>query len=167
MSNSMTEGAQTDQDRDAKDFVNGYSTLSFLSTAIFLLIMLALKFAHAALGLENVYIYSIAAAYFVLTIAFFLYALNDNIALAHTFLLARRKMLGDIGFILALFLTSLMFFSFCIFLIWNIGFATIIDDFINNNGRLRELFFLHLALTQCVLALWCDLCALNIIKPTK
>jgi hypothetical protein len=163
----MTEGAQTDLDRDAKDFVNGYSTLSFLSTTIFLVIMLALKFVHSSFWLDFVYIYIIAAAYFVLTIAFFLYALNGNIALAHNFLLARRKMLGDIGFILALLLTSSMFFSFCIFLIWNIGFVTIIDDFINNNGRLRELMFMHLTLTQCVLALWCDLCAFNIIRPSK
>jgi hypothetical protein len=167
MSNSMTDGAQADQDRDAKALVNGHSTLSFLSTTIFFVIMLALKFVHASFGLENVYIYTIAATYFVLTIAFFSYALNENIALVHNFLLVRHKMLGDIGSRVVLFLASLMFFSCCIFLIWKVGFVYIIEEYINNDERLRELLLMHLCLPYCVLAFWCDLCAFNIIKPSK
>jgi hypothetical protein len=53
MSNSMTDGAQTDQDRDVKDFLKGHSALSYLSTTIFFVIMLALKFAHAYFGLSH------------------------------------------------------------------------------------------------------------------
>jgi hypothetical protein len=126
MSNSMTDGAQTDQDRDVKDFLKGHSALSYLSTTIFFVIMLALKFAHASFGLENVYIYTVAAAYFVLTIAFFAYALNENIALVHSFVLVRRKALGDIGLNVALVLFSLLFLSGCILLIWKVGFVYII-----------------------------------------
>jgi hypothetical protein len=139
MSNSMTDGAQTDQERDAKDFVNGHSNLCFLSTTIFFVVMLALKFAHASFGLENVYIYTIAAAYFVLTIAFFAYALNENIALVHSFVLVRRKQLGDIDLKVALSLFSLMVSSVCILLIWKVGFVSTIDEFVNNDERLREL----------------------------
>jgi hypothetical protein len=46
--------------------------------------------------------------------------------LVHSFVLVRRKALGDIGLNVALVLFSLLFLSGCILLIWKVGFVYII-----------------------------------------
>jgi hypothetical protein len=162
----MAENTEEDPYRDAKDYLRGLVSLTYVSTGIFFVMMLALRLAHHAFGLEHFYIYIIAALYFILTIAFFSYYLSMNFTLVYRFVLSQRKAIGEIRFSLSLVLSFVLFLFFCVMTIFKIGFNSIIKDFVDN-GNIRVMFFMHLAIPYLVILVWFCVCEFGMVKIDK
>jgi hypothetical protein len=166
MSDPMAENTEEDPYRDAKDYLRRLVSLTYVSTGIFFVMMLALRLAHHAFGLGHFYIYIIAAIYFILTIAFFLYYLGMNFTLLYRFVQFRRKATGEIKFGLALVLSFAIVLFDCVMTIFKIGFDSIIKDFIDN-GNIRVMFFMHLAIPYLVIFVWVGVCEFGTVRIDK